>query len=164
MSNILGGLYSFGDSLKRNVKDFARSPDGYLAQTADELRRRMRTEPEKVVLDAANLGPLGSLAGVIKQKGGNWLSGSVEDALRGLKLSNTRPDLEQVPHPTDPALYIARGPGEHFEIPYSEAAQESALNRWIDQKLAKYIKNEMATPEDPIRALAERGEIGRAHV
>lgn len=45
---ILGGLYSFGDSLKRNVKDFVRSPNDYIAQASDEIRRRMRTEPEKV--------------------------------------------------------------------------------------------------------------------
>ncbi|NBQ80367.1 MAG: hypothetical protein EBT99_17495, partial [Betaproteobacteria bacterium] len=34
-----------------------------------------------------------------------------------------------------------------------------ALNKWIDTKLTKYVKNEMATPEDPIRALAERGTL-----
>lgn len=36
---------------------------------------------------------------------------------------------------------------------------EAAINRWLDTKLAKYIKNEMATPEDPLRALAERGVL-----
>jgi hypothetical protein len=147
MSNILGGLYSFGNSLKRNVKDFARSPDAYLTQAADELRRRMRTEPEKVVMDAANLGPLGSLAGVIKQKGGNWLSGSVEDALRGL-----RRDLGVL---SEEGFRNATPQTPGYEI----AAPRAALNRWIDQKLAKYVKNEMATPEDPIRALAEQGKL-----
>jgi len=33
------------------------------------------------------------------------------------------------------------------------------MNRWIETKLGKYIKNEMATPEDPVRALAERGVL-----
>jgi hypothetical protein len=162
MSNILGGLYSFGDSLKRNVKDFARSPDGYLAQTADELRRRMRTEPEKVVMDAANLGPLGSLAGVIKQKGGNWLSGSVEDALRGLRREGlSLEDIALAQSRIDEALagnagvvspeYVARA-NERL----SGERGKHALNSWIDQKLAKYVKNVMATPEDPIRLLADK--------
>jgi hypothetical protein len=31
------------------------------------------------------------------------------------------------------------------------------MNRWLETKLGKYIRNEMATPEDPLRALAERG-------
>jgi hypothetical protein len=34
---------------------------------------------------------------------------------------------------------------------------DAALNNWLDTKLNKYIKNEMGTPEDPVRALAERG-------
>jgi hypothetical protein len=33
----------------------------------------------------------------------------------------------------------------------------AAMNRWLDTKLSKYIRNEMGTPEDPVRALAERG-------
>lgn len=32
-----------------------------------------------------------------------------------------------------------------------------ALNNWIDKQLTRYTKNDMATPGDPLRALAERG-------
>lgn len=35
--------------------------------------------------------------------------------------------------------------------------RESVLNNWLETKLGKYIRNEMATPEDPIRKLAEEG-------
>jgi hypothetical protein len=35
-------------------------------------------------------------------------------------------------------------------------SKEKAINNWLDTKLAKYIRNEMATPEDPIRKLAEQ--------
>jgi hypothetical protein len=35
--------------------------------------------------------------------------------------------------------------------------KERAVNNWLDTKLSKYIRNEMATPEDPIRKLAEQG-------
>jgi len=68
---------------------------------------------------------------VVKQKGGNWLSGSIEDALRGLRREG-----------------------------YNDVNPEvDALNSWIDKQLTKYVRNEMATPEDPIRALAERGVL-----
>ena len=81
---------------------------------------------------------------VVKPKGGNWLSGSVERATEPLKtpISPTlREDMARAGHPVD-----------------EEALSGvQALNQWIDQKLGKYIKNEMATPEDPLRALAERG-------
>lgn len=33
----------------------------------------------------------------------------------------------------------------------------ASLNRWVDKKLDRYLRNEMATPNDPLRALAERG-------
>lgn len=35
--------------------------------------------------------------------------------------------------------------------------KDQALNNWIDKQLTSYMKNDMATPGDPIRALAERG-------
>ena len=41
--------------------------------------------PGAEVAAIKGLSGLGALAGVIKNKGGNWLSGSVEDALKGLK-------------------------------------------------------------------------------
>jgi hypothetical protein len=39
------------------------------------------------------------------------------------------------------------------------SAPDFAMNRWLETKLGKYMKNEMATPEDPVRALAERGVL-----
>jgi len=100
---------------------------------------------------ATALSGLGAL-GVVKPKGGNWLAGSVE---RGLRLFK-RPDrmfqggneitLEQAMN--WPGLAPVAG-------------RDIAINNWIDTKLTKYIKNEMATPEDPVRALAERGVLHR---
>lgn len=42
-----------------------------------------------------------------------------------------------------------------------QIAQNAAISDWIDTKLGKYVRNEMATPEDPVRALAERGVLHR---
>jgi hypothetical protein len=91
--------------------------------------------------DAATaLASLGG-AGVIKSKGGNWFKdlNSVEGQLQWLKSS---PTVRQ--NPPD-VLERMIGPGK------------MALDNWVDKKLTKYIKNEMGTPEDPVRELAERG-------
>lgn len=93
---------------------------------------------------------------VVKPKGGNWLSGSVEGATQPLKTHQ---------NPAQEVAYI-RGElerpqrGEVYQqlvgrLPQAE--REDAINNWIDTKLNKYIRNEMATPEDPVRKLAERG-------
>ena len=74
---------------------------------------------------------------VIKPKGGNWLAGSVEKAIAPMRVRERTPGVNQ-----------------HTE---EMAASDSALNKWLEGKLTKYIRNEIATPEDPIRALAERG-------
>lgn len=74
---------------------------------------------------------------VVKPKGGNWLAGSVEDALAGLKRANV-PDPALGGNPNDPRM---------------------ALNNWIEGPLTKYVKTRMATPEDEVRALAEQGML-----
>lgn len=114
------------------------------------------------------------LAGVIKEPGGNWLSGGVERALKPLKkpapvlsgyiLNQASGDenfwhnlVESGKHGN---LYNTIEQ-EHPEL-YRKIIQEQnpafgALNDWIDQKLTRYVKNDMGTPRDPVRALAEQG-------
>lgn len=74
---------------------------------------------------------------VVKPKGGNWLAGSVEKAIEPM----TMPTVALNPHVYSPET----------------VSQTQAMNRWLETKLAKYIRNEMATPEDPLRLLADRG-------
>jgi len=76
--------------------------------------------------------------GVIKAPGGNWLNGSVEDSLQRLKRG---------------AHY---GPGPAEILPGS---QTEAINNFVDKQLTRYVKNDMATERDPVRALAERGVL-----
>lgn len=90
----------------------------------------------------------GSSANVIKPRGGNWLSGSVEEALKKLKPIDVQ--LEQRYHNT---------PEEAAASLQERFPAGMAINNWIDKQLTRYVKNEMATPEDPIRALAERGVL-----
>jgi hypothetical protein len=44
-----------------------------------------------------------------------------------------------------------------FENARNILKQEVALKKWIEGPLAKYIKRDMGTPEDPVRMLAEEG-------
>jgi hypothetical protein len=119
--------------------------------------------------DAATaLSALGG-AGVIKPKGGNWLAGtfSAEQALKPLKRTagarNLPADqvLAEMNATYTPEAMAKLSPESlaQVERAYAELKPAAALNKWIDTKLTKYVKNEMATPEDPVRALAERGTL-----
>lgn len=90
---------------------------------------------------------------VVKPKGGNWLAGSVEKVTGPFK----REYPETLAYLENAWLKngVADTPGAANIR--SERHQSEAMNRWLEQKLGKYIKNEMATPEDPLRALAEKG-------
>jgi hypothetical protein len=83
---------------------------------------------------------------VIKEKGGNWLSGGVERAVKPLK---RRVETENIANYTPEQIKRLMESGS---LPRNDA-----LNKWIDRNLTNYIKKEMATPEDPVRRLAEEG-------
>jgi hypothetical protein len=92
---------------------------------------------------------------VIKPKGGNWLAGSVERAVEPMK--------QTVLNETGLQNLAERAGVDVSESVRARQLPEAALNKWLDQKLGKYIRNEMATPDDPIRALAERGITHAEH-
>jgi hypothetical protein len=137
--SVLSKLFSEGNIAKRRVKDALSDPRGVLQMIADQQRRQWKEDPQEQAMNLFN--PEGAMvAGVVKNKGGNWIGGSIEDALRGLK----RPVYGG--GSTDPVDIASRMPAE-------------SMNSWIDKQLSRYVKNDMATPEDPIRALAERGKL-----
>lgn len=93
-------------------------------------------------------GALGAaLAGVIKPRGGNWIPGGVESSISNL--------FERLGE-TDPARLAALR--EQMGNPELGRSGE-ALGRWIEGPLTKYIKRDFATPEDPIRKLADEGVL-----
>lgn len=117
---------------------------------------------------------------VIKPKGGNWLTGDVEKQTGRLRNQQIEDQayLQAMRNPEVREPYsdwlnqkLAENP-EYRNVPgiqaYNQFAKESnlpairaegpeaAVNEWIDTKLNKYIRNEMGTPEDPVRKLAER--------
>lgn len=86
----------------------------------------------------AGISGLAALGGIIKNKGGNWIDGSIEKALGGLNKNEYRFDeLRNVEAPPDP--------------------NASSLNKWTNTTLNKYIKNRMGTVDDEVRKLADQG-------
>ena len=110
---------------------------------------------------------------VIKPKGGNWLTGSVERQMRDLKRhKNPEEGLAEIDRVRNEGL-LSPEDMAHLEREVPRLHGELALNNWLDKKLTKYVKNEMGTPEDPLRLQADAfvaekaqklAEIGRAHV
>lgn len=127
---------------KRTLADWFSDPDESARLAAARINEANR-EAMKDPSAGANWlgGPLGGLAGVIKPKGGQWLKGNVEDALKPLR----------------PRVFGALMPPETLKLPEAMKNPDLALDAWIQGPLTKYVKNQMATPEDPIRALAEQG-------
>jgi len=93
--------------------------------------------------------PLIAGAGIIKNKGGNWLNPMSEE------LSHTLSKRFLDPKDTQ-GIQEMRDAGYHENI-INRRINRGALNNWITSNLGNYIKNQMGTMEDPIRKLAEEG-------
>ncbi|CAB4122792.1 PcfJ-like protein [uncultured Caudovirales phage] len=99
---------------------------------------------------------------VVKPKGGNFLTGTVERVVEPMKTrvigqdpANRLRDLDAA-YAQNVEAGVAMDPAV-FARERARLEPEVAMNRWLETKLGKYMRNEMATPEDPLRALAERG-------
>lgn len=112
----------------------------------------------------------------IKPKGGNWApaySGNQDSVIRSLRSLRQQPqNIEGV------AVNKAAGEnlwskiveegGQYNPTAWLEmhrpdvynsllSPESAALNRWLDKKLTPYVRNEMGTPDDPIRLAHEKG-------
>lgn len=110
--------------------------------------------PDKRLLDAPLPIPGPGGAGVIKNKGGNWLTGSVENALKRLK----RPGKEEYENVLE-LLESGDLTPDDVNLDLEKLKGNIGINDWIDTTLTKYVKNRMATPEDEVRKLADEGVL-----
>lgn len=160
-------MADISQSILRKIKDAYDNPRLYLEQVTDNLKNynhgrvaevndrgagyRKLTDKERVaqmtqgVLDNVGGAGMGAL-GVIKSKGGNWLASDIAGAVSKLKR-----DVEGV-QDIDPEMIA-----EHMAVAGVDLRPKAAINKWIDGALTRYLKNDMATPHDPVRALAEQG-------
>jgi hypothetical protein len=113
----------------------------------------------------------GSRSNVIKPKGGNWLGGNLMgnmdqnvQRLKPYTKAGAQADFLQ----KDLVAYQAsldRLKNDKYTSPQMVQAQQDAVdnikkkiavNNWVESNLGKYVKNQMATPEDPIRLLLDK--------
>jgi hypothetical protein len=105
------------------------------------------------------LAPRSAMTNVVKPKGGNWYGNNVEKSLASLK----GPTKPRYTHINDEGMVVGKGYGrpmtaEELQQISSDPmyARNEALNNWVDRNLTNYVKKEMATPDDPVRKLAEQ--------
>jgi hypothetical protein len=103
--------------------------------------------------------------GVIKMPGGNYLAGQVEKALKETKTLTTgaagkSPEsvLEEMKATYPPEVVKTLSPESVAQVnrAFADLEPKVALNKWIDSKLTKYVKNDMATERDPLRLQADK--------
>ena len=149
---------------------------GKLVKGLGKLGKRLLADPsESSMVGRAKFGDEMGGNTIVKDVGGNWLSGSVEKSVKPLRQKLDRaPSLSTI-NSEDPAAHLANmekiwtpekiAEKEGFLPRIRTAVEETkadlrpkaALNDWVDRNLTNYIKKQMATPNDPIRKLAEEG-------
>ena len=174
LEQVLAGLDAAKRTVGRNVSDLIADPALYAEKIIGHLRNQNAgvtptiangeltnrvLSPSERVQHAMETVDFGGGLGVIKPKGGNWLSGQVEGIVKQLR------------KPTEPYVHRnaegwAVAPEYGTPMPEAEAAalranpiyaQNQALNAWLEGPLTKYIKRDMGAPDDPIRKLADQG-------
>jgi hypothetical protein len=106
----------------------------------------------------------GNLGGAIKNVGGNWLQHGLTravDEIRPLIPSLGKTNFDSALDIANPAKIQAHV-NEMKGVGYApEQIQDFhnnvALSNWLDNKLTKYVKNDMGTPNDPVRQLSDKG-------
>jgi hypothetical protein len=105
----------------------------------------------------------GSRSNVVKPTGGNWLNRTVENELLPLRQKvgyslDPEAQLKKLSAKYTPETIASLEPNARADVQrmLKETADSAALNKWIDSNLTNYVKKQMATPEDPVRKLAEQ--------
>lgn len=141
---------------------------------AEQVGRKLESAMEPVVKGALERGGLpremvmamgaNTQSNVIKRQNGNWLTGSVDAALKPLKRNtaggNDPADLLRQMHERYPPEEIEKlheGARRGIADNFVQLERDVALNNWVDRNLGNYVKKEMATPEDPVRNLIDQG-------
>jgi len=94
----------------------------------------------------------------VKPKGGNWYDKGPFSFERDIDLLKAETHLGDQ---TDPRAFeiirSAMGNIGYSPERITEFENSLHLNNWIDKKLKPYVRNQMGTPDDPIRKLADEG-------
>lgn len=108
------------------------------------------------------LGALGA-AGVIKPKGGNWPSRHIQmllDPARPSRFRGQDPELRLADVAEELDSLREAGLSEQRVAQYAKNLEPAVeMDKWITNKLGKYIQNEMGTESDPLLKLAKEEGI-----
>lgn len=83
---------------------------------------------------------------VVKREGGNWIENTIDNSIRGLKQGIVDENAAR------------RLMGDEFVNERMGDPATNAMNKWVENKIGRYVKSEMGTPSDPIRLMIERRE------
>lgn len=110
----------------------------------------------------AGLGALGA-AGVMKPKGGNWPSRHIQmllDPARPSRFRGQDPELRLADVAEELDSLREAGLSEQRVAQYAKNLEPAVeMDKWITNKLGKYIQNEMGTESDPLLKLAKEEGI-----
>lgn len=132
----------------------------------------------RIAAEAPRSGSRAAQLGVIKMPGGNFLKGDIEDAVRSMKIQPPAISGQILDDAAGTQLFddyrkfydagnsnvgLRQWTEENHPDIYKQliGKQGAALNNFIDKKIAPYIRNEMATPDDPLRAMAEKYAVDK---
>ena len=182
---VLADIFSAADAFKRNLKDFIQNPGAVAERQIAALRNTNRGQraiatPESVgmvgipreeqvgAMSGAALDTLSGGLGVIKPKGGNWLSSKygVEERLKSLRRYAEPSDMahleRNLANPESAGIHVTPEVLTHWQNELNTLKQHEATNSFIDRQLTKYIKNDMASPADPIRQSVDAWQAEKA--
>jgi hypothetical protein len=110
----------------------------------------------------AGLGALGA-AGVMKPKGGNWPARHIQmilDPARPSRFRGQDPELRLADVAEELDSLREAGLSEQRVAQYAKNLEPAVeMDKWITNKLGKYIQNEMGTESDPLLKLAKEEGI-----
>lgn len=135
---------------------------------AGRTAKRGLKAADTIFSNAPSAGGRKSQRGIIKAPGGNWISDHVlqtelENIKRGLRSAehsdNPEFELKYMRNYYTPERLNALDPKERELTArlFNDLQNTVAMNKWVDSNLGNYVKKQMGTEGDPVRALAERG-------
>ena len=176
--------HHFDNHVDKRIKEhFAKGGDVKLARTSlrmagggmlgkgmAKLGKRLMADPTESAVTSARRGErtANEKGGntIIKETGGNWLAGSVEDSLKPLKRTtgvsyDAEKALNRMRQQYTPEELAKLSPALRQGIlrNFDELEKMVAVNKWVDSNLTNYVKKQMGTADDPVRKLAEEGVI-----
>ena len=173
------------DAAQAALKRAAGNPVEAAKQVAgaamDYVRQGVSSPQNMAQFIGENINPLpkvgpraGPTMGIVKEKGGNWVSADPKalekyrQHIRDHMADAERADLdegdleqERIVAEEDAGvwydLYGAASTSPDLAISSLAARHSPDISNWLISKLGRYVKSEMGTKEDPLRALAEQG-------